>query len=93
MKTEQWTVIGLLAGLLGLEVVRSQNVRSFFSNAYANFQTALGNAQTQNAGASYSSTPHSINQPPPGICVNKAGNGNVPCSSASAASKTSITGI
>lgn len=44
MKKEQWTVIGLLVALLGLEVVRSQNVRGFFTGAWSNFQTALNNA-------------------------------------------------
>lgn len=44
MKPAQWTVIGLLVALLGLEAVRSPNVKSFFTNAYASFQGALGNA-------------------------------------------------
>lgn len=44
MSKQQWTVVGLLALLLGLEVVRSQNVRGFFTGAWSNFQSALGAA-------------------------------------------------
>ena len=44
MKKEQWTVLGLLVALLGLEVVRSQNVRGFFTGTWTNFQMALNNA-------------------------------------------------
>lgn len=93
MSKAQWTVAGLLLALLGLEVVRSPSVKGFFTGFYTNFQAALGQAATApttNAG-SYSSTPHSINQPPPGICVSPSGNANVPCSSLNAGKGTTGT--
>lgn len=44
MMKQQWTVAGLLVLLLGLEIVRSQAVRNFFSF----FQTAPGFASLFN---------------------------------------------
>ena len=44
MSRGQWTVFGLLLFLLGLEIVRSKAVRSYFIGAYTNFNTALNSA-------------------------------------------------
>lgn len=93
MSKAQWTVAGLLLALLGLEVVRSPNVKGFFTGFYTNFQAALGQAATiPTSTGSYSSTPHAINQPPAGICVSPSGNANVPCSSLNAGKGTTGTG-
>lgn len=39
MTTAQWTVIGLLVFLLGLEVLRVPQIRTFFSSLYSSFNT------------------------------------------------------
>jgi hypothetical protein len=63
MSQSQWTVIGLIILLLGLEVVRSQNVKSFFTGIYANFNTALSSASapaatgTETPASSTTTTP------------------------------------
>lgn len=44
MSNSQWTVTGLLILLVGLEVVRSPNVKGFFTGIFSNFNTALGGA-------------------------------------------------
>lgn len=37
MTNAQWTVIGLLVFLLGLEVLRVPQIRTFFSSFYSSF--------------------------------------------------------
>jgi hypothetical protein len=47
MKQGQWTVLVLLLVLLGLEVLRSQNVRDFFTSLLpANIIANIGNKDT-----------------------------------------------
>lgn len=44
MTPSQWTVTGLIVLLVGLEVVRSPNVKGFFTGIIANFNGALNAA-------------------------------------------------
>lgn len=44
MTSGQWTVTGLILLLLGLELIRSSSVRSFFASWYSGFNTGLNNA-------------------------------------------------
>ena len=41
MSDKQYTVLGLLILLAGLEIVRSPNVRGFFTSMWQNFNAAL----------------------------------------------------
>lgn len=61
LNKEQWTVLGLLIVLAGLEVIRSGAVQNFFSSFFGQF--GVGSPGTQNIGTPASTTTaHGVTQ-------------------------------
>ena len=68
MNKDQWTVLGLVLVLLGLEVIRSQAVKSFLGGFFAQFHGTGAPSNSTNVGGTGSSA---VNVPTGNSTVNK----------------------